>query len=635
MNRIKVLIVDDDPVILATLEDNLRKWQYEPVISNTAENAWDILQKPDAPQMVIIDWQLPHMNGIELCKLIKNQENGFRYIIILTGRMTSEDVVTGLESGADDYIVKPADAMELRARLLAGRRIVERFQTKLHPTQPKYENLNKIAVENNFLSPKILIAEDDPVSSEVLKENLNRWGFSTISSQNGFEAIEAFQQHKGPLLAIIDWMMPGLSGLDVCRTLKQQSENGMCYLILLTAKNQKDNIVEGLESGADDYLSKPFHAAELRARINVGIRMLAVNRHLKAIVSNNSEGIITIADDGLIDSFNPAAEKIFGYQSREILGCNIFQLLTEKNKTDKDLKELILYPNHNNYKSFELFGVKKGGGHFPIELNLARMDYDGNQHFVGIIRDISERKQHEKKLIEAKEQAEHANQAKSQFLSSMSHELRTPLNAILGFAQLLESDTETPLTDDQLESLEYILKSGNHLLRLINDVLDLAKIESGKVSLNYESVDISYLIQESIKLLTKSARSQNVEIFYTPNTQVNFVKADSARLKQAILNLVSNAIKYNKHPGKIFIETTRFNDMLEISIQDTGNGIPENKRHDLFKPFSRLGAEMTNIEGTGIGLLITKNLIEEMQGSIDFESHENQGSRFWLHIPII
>lgn len=636
----KVLVVDDDPIIQMTLQSNLKKWGYQPVIAESAEIGWEILQSANAPTLAIIDWKLPKMNGIELCKLIKSQDNTYCYIIMLTGRMSSDDVVVGLESGADDYIVKPVDAAELRARLMSGRRILEKMKSLSssihHTTELNQESVSpNNPVENSFSAPKILIAEDDPVSREVLMENLNRWGFSVIVAENGQQALEAFKAHKGPLLGIIDWMMPQLSGIDVCRTIKALSEEGLCYLILLTAKNQRDDIVEGLESGADDYLTKPFHSAELRARVNAGIKVINTNRHLKAIVSNSSEGILTFNSDGVVDSFNVAAEKMFGFKAHEILGKDILTLIL--NEADKEnLKHQITIATAGSSQQCELIGIKKNHRSFPLELNMAQMNYDGNKHFVCIIRDITEQKNYERDLVVAKEVAEHATKAKSQFLSNMSHELRTPLNAILGFAQLLESDTESPLTEDQRESLDYILQGGSHLLGLVNEILDLAKIESGKMVFEYKTVELDTLLWECVSLINGIAVAKEVNISHSATTTENHVRADENRLKQVLLNLLSNAIKYNSQPGNIFIEKSQpETGLVRISITDTGKGISKEKQLQLFQSFNRLGAENSRVEGTGIGLLITKSLIEQMGGAIGFESEVDKGSTFWIQLPIV
>ena len=266
--------------------------------------------------------------------------------------------------------------------------------------------------------------------------------------------------------------------------------------------------------------------------------------------------------------------------------------------------------------------------------DVQRDESDKAIRMLGVVQDITLTKIAEKNLILAKEEAEQANKAKSEFLSRMSHELRTPMNAILGFSQLL--GLEKDLSENQRQGVTEIGKAGHHLLELINDVLDLAKIESGKLVVSHEPINASEVLAESLELVSQIAIKHKVDINYAPNeSEKCIINADKTRLKQIILNLVSNAIKYNKVGGRVLVECYRLdNGYLRIKISDTGLGIESKFQSDLFSSFNRLGAEATSTEGTGIGLVITKSLVELMSGTIDFESTVGEGSSFWVDLPL-
>ena len=259
-------------------------------------------------------------------------------------------------------------------------------------------------------------------------------------------------------------------------------------------------------------------------------------------------------------------------------------------------------------------------------------DSQGNPlQMIGVVQDIDVRKSAELALISAREEADRANRAKSDFLSSMSHELRTPMNAILGFGQLMEYDDT--LSAEQRDNVQEILKAGKHLLELINEVLDLAKVESGHIDLSIEPVEVCPVVEECLSLIQNQANKRQLRISHTGMDGVQ-LRADRTRLKQVLLNLLSNAVKYNREGGSIDLSVEHpSEDFVRIRVTDTGPGIAPERLVELFQPFNRLDAENTEIEGSGIGLTITRRIVEMMGGSIQVESTPGKGSSFWIELP--
>lgn len=361
-------------------------------------------------------------------------------------------------------------------------------------------------------------------------------------------------------------------------------------------------------------------------------------RKTSAIMNAALDALIIIDEQGMVVSWNAAAERMFGYSREEAIGRALHPIVAPAHLYEKHLEPFSRFAASGQGdlvgKVTETTAMNKEGRTFPAELSLSAFRFNDQWMAAGIVRDITDRKNAEEELLQATQAAELANRAKSEFLSRMSHELRTPLNAVLGFSQLLESDREELLSDRQGESVAEIRVAGRHLLDLINEMLDLSRIETGNMKLSLEPILLLSVVEECRSLMTGEAAQKGVGISIGDMAEDAAVVADRVRMRQVLLNLVSNAVKYNRQGGLVRIETEkRETAMVAISVTDEGPGIPEEKLDHLFEPFNRLDAEGGDVEGTGIGLTITRGLVELMRGSIEVESRPGAGCRFTVLLP--
>ncbi|WP_460078468.1 ATP-binding protein [Pseudomonas sp. H3_H05] len=341
-------------------------------------------------------------------------------------------------------------------------------------------------------------------------------------------------------------------------------------------------------------------------------------------------GIFALDAQGYVTTWNAGAQRIKGYTEQEIIGqhFSLFYLPEEcPAHPDMALREA----TRDGHYMEEGWRCRKDGSRFWASVVITAQ-YDGTgalRGFSKITRDITDRRAAEIALRTAREEAESASRAKSEFLSRMSHELRTPLNAILGFAQLLDMDS----TAGQRPQVSHILRAGQHLLALINEVLDIARIEAGRLPLNIEPIALATVLHEALTLVSPMAADAGIHLVDLPALpEDSGVLADRQRLVQVLLNLLSNAIKYNRPGGKVRLEVSVQAHQVSIAVHDTGHGIAPDQLDQLFKPFERLGAD-PQVEGTGLGLSLSKNLLEMMQGSLQVHSEPGHGCCFTLRLP--
>jgi PAS domain S-box-containing protein len=378
----------------------------------------------------------------------------------------------------------------------------------------------------------------------------------------------------------------------------------------------------------------------------------------------NSANFSSIATDarGVIQIFNVGAERMLGYAAADVVNkitpadiSDPLEVIARARALSAELstpitpgfEALVFKASRGIEDIYELSYIRQDGSRFPAVVSVTALR-DADNRIIGYLligTDNSARKQVEaeqKKLGEAlqdtnlaleraKSAAEQANLAKSDFLSSMSHELRSPLNAILGFAQLMESGSPRP-TPSQKASIDQILQSGWYLLELINEILDLALIESGKLSLSQEAMSLAEVLADCEAMIEPQAQGGYIHLRFPVFDGPCFVKADRTRVKQVFINLLSNAIKYNRVGGGVEVSCSSTGTRTRISFRDTGAGLSPDKLAQLFQPFNRLGQEGSAAEGTGIGLVVSKRLVELMGGEIGVQSTVGVGSVFWVEL---
>ena len=586
----KILIVEDSKTQSLSLNSTLEDAGFEVMC---AENGYSGLKlaKNNNFDLIISDIDIPDINGYEFIRKIKTDAVLKDVPIILLSHLNeSKDVIMGLESLADSYIAKPFTDEELLSSI-------------------------------DFLLSNPVKNSQEPLS--VVLDN-------TPHSIN-----------SNPK-QILNFL------LSTYETVANRSEK------LLNLQSKLRSLKEQLEQK-----SKQLEEAEIR---------------FHSLVETIPDIVYRIDEDGYIMFINKHIRKL-GYEPEALIGTHFSELIAP-DQIDRISRKTVLSAmldnpsyRHLQPKFFDerRSGERKTSGlevlfkvnqsnlvvsgivdtleniYVDMEINssgLYQLSRDNNNAFigtVGVIRDISEKKQAERHVKTALQQAASANRVKYDFLSAMSHELRTPLNAILGFSQLLRTDIDNPLSADHADSIREIHHAGEHLLNLINDILDLAEIESGKLFLEYETVSPTVFLSYCHNMIEILAKKKDINFYYeVPSSCENcLVCVDLKRIKQVVLNLLSNAVKYNRHQGSVTLKCDNLNDeFLRISIIDTGIGIAKNDLEDIFKPFSR-AEKCKYIEGTGIGLAISKELVESMEGQIGIDSELDKGTTFYIDLPIV
>jgi len=526
----------------------------------------------------------------------------------------------------------------------------------------------------------ILIVDDEPKNLTVLESLLDDPGYRIVRAESGDQALLALVAEDFALL-ILDIRMPGMTGFELAQLVKERKKTAQVPIIFLTAYyNEDQHVLEGYGSGAVDYLHKPVNSTILRSKVAVFADLYRKNRErgmanrallVEVSQRRRAEEQLRELNDTLeqrmaqrtlalhaseekyrrlfdsIDEGFCIIEKVHGDMGapldfRYIEVNPAFEIQGGvSNVVGKTVRQAFPDLTEQWYVTFDTildtgepsrFERELSVGGRVMELYAFRVEGKTQGRVAVIFKDISVRKRVDSELKDALAAAEKANRAKSEFLSSMSHELRSPLNAILGFAQLM--DTESPaIAPVHKDSARQIVKAGWYLLELINEILDLAKIESGSLSISLESLSLDELLRDCQAMIEPHERKSGIRVRFAHPEAPLFVLGDGTRVKQVVVNLLSNAIKYNRAGGSVDVTCSASpGERVRVSFRDTGEGLGPDKLAQLFQPFNRLGQENGLEEGTGIGLVVSKQLIEFMGGAIGAQSTVGVGSVFWIEL---
>jgi PAS domain S-box-containing protein len=428
----------------------------------------------------------------------------------------------------------------------------------------------------------------------------------------------------------------GIEDIYELTYIRKDSSRFPAVVSVTALRDDQDAIIGYLLIGTDNTARKQIEAEQQQ----LGQRLRDHQFYTRSLFESNIDAIMTTDPSCIITDVNKQMEVLTGCTRDELIGAPFKNYFTDPDRAEKGIKQVLREKKGTDY---ELTARARDGKETVVSFNAATF-YDRDRKLQGVFaaaRDITERKRLDQVLQEknvelesARSVAEKANLSKSEFLSSMSHELRSPLNAILGFAQLMESGSPLP-TATQKASIDQILKAGWYLLELINEILDLALIESGRLSLSLEPMPLDDVMLESQAMIEPQAQKNGIHMSF-PHLEIPyFVNADRTRVKQVLINLLSNAIKYNRARGTVEVTCGASSaKRIRISVHDTGEGLSPEKLAQLFQPFNRLGQEASSAEGTGIGLVVSKQLVELMGGEIGVESTVGVGSMFWFELNV-
>ncbi|HWP85200.1 MAG TPA: response regulator [Terriglobia bacterium] len=618
----------------------------------TAQEFVDQLSS-DSYDIILADYRLPAWTGLDALEVLRQRELDIPFLLG-TGTMGEEMAAECIKRGAADYVLKDRlTRLPVAVRAALHERALRREQARIAREQREREAVFRMLFANNPM-PMAVFDQETLGFLEVNDAAIAHYGYSRD---------EFLEMRVSDLRLRGDVPEVG----ELLRELK--ARGGPIVYTGETRHRHRDGTIKhvivnwhSLRFGTRDAILAVAQDITERKRAEEALK--ASEALFRTLLEAAPDAILGVDQQGKIVFANAAAEALFQYPVQELLGQPV-ELLVPHNQREAHARARQEYYRNPHLRSrpmaraLELAGLRKDGTRFPAEISLSPMSSAKGALTIAIVSDISERKAVEEEIrrlnaelerrVESRtreleaanrelelrnREVERANQLKGRFLASMSHELRTPLNAILGFSSLLKEQMAGPLNEKQARFVEHIHHGGQHLLQLINDILDLSKIEAGRMQLHPELCVVARLLPEVLSVIQPLAIAKKIRVENILPDDVT-VYADPIRFKQILYNLLSNAVKFTPEGGEVSIAAAIVDETVRLEVRDTGIGIAPDDLGHIFEEFRQVGTSTTGIrEGTGLGLAITKRLVEQQGGKIWVDSKPGKGSRFFFTLPL-
>lgn len=627
----RLLFVDDDPSAIHAMRKLLADCPNQRFATSGVE-ALRIAQA-DRPDLIVLDANMPGMTGLEVCDALKaDAALADVPVIMATALDLTELEVQALQRGAVDFVTKPLQPDQFRSRIQA--RLRERSQTA-HDARADAQTPADLPRRDSS-APCLLIVDDDVAAIHILRHTLKKLGAVHFAT-TGDAALHMARQLR-PDLVLLDAHMPGIDGFAVCASLKAEPALRHVPVVFVTRYADAVHETRALDVGAADFISKPYAPTVLRARVR---NLLELKRRIDAdvqaaevrwrrladarvaqIVSTASDAILSCDQEHGVLLANAAAGALFGRDVADIVGGPLSSLISEP----------IPLLNRARQAPVRFIVSRPDGQAVAVEMTASSLEDADVSLTTLVLREVGNRERLEAET-RARAAAEASSQAKSRMMAWLAHEMGNPLHAMLGFSRLMQTDTDTPLSVTQRGRLAHVEASARSLGQLLRDLLQMAQSECEVLQAELQPVDATSCAVEAIHAVSANAALAGVSLGWTSAEPAPMVLADARRLHQCLINLLSNAIKYNRAGGSVAVEIAPQAGRVRLAVRDDGIGMNEQQLESLFEPFNRLGRQHGEASGTGLGLVITRQLVWAMEGELQVHSSAGKGSRFTILLP--